>query len=235
MEIFKETAENPKIAKQFSENDRYMRCKGHAISSMANQDLKEINLSECSPLYSFLTRMDFHNNQIETVPEDFFQVLTSLEYLNLSKNRISALPGGIGNQTDLAEIDVSDNQLTSLPADISKLKDSLIYLDISNNPLHDLPECIFACVKLEDLIAENIGVLGNIVNLKNLKELKNLNLGFNSIEKIPDELGDLPLTHLNLSGVPLVPNMNYTSLLMFTKALSRNMVTASIDVRFSTI
>lgn len=228
MDIFKEAANNPKTAAQFIEGDRYMRCKGHAITSMANQELREINLQECAQLYSFMTRIDFQNNQLEKVPDDFFQCLTSLEVLNLSKNKITSLPAGMGDLQDLAEIDVSVNQLSVIPADISKLKDSLVYLDISHNPLHTLPEAVFSCVKLEDLIAENIGVLGDISNLKNLKELKNLNLGYNCIEKISDELGDLPLTQLNLSGVPWVPMTSYPSLVMFSKAISENMVTRKL-------
>lgn len=205
-----------------------MRCKAHAISSMANQDLREINLSDCAQLYSFMTRIDFQNNQIEKIHDDFFECLFALEVLNLSKNKIKELPAGMGKLKDLTEVDVSYNQLTSLPADMADLKDSLIILDISHNPLNGISEAIFKCEKLQDLVAENIGVVSSLAGLKNLKELLNLNLGYNLIENIPEELGDLPLTHLNLSGVPWVPLTSYPSMVMFYKALHENMVTAKI-------
>lgn len=207
-----------------------MRCKGHGVASMANQDLREISLKECSQLYSLMTRMDFQNNALEKIPKDFFECLTALEYLNLSKNKITALPDGIGKLQDLAELDLSYNQFTSLPPDIEELNESLTSLDISHNPLDGIPAGVFKCVKLEDFHAENIGVISDFSAIKNLKVLQTLNLGYNSMEKIPDELGDLPLTHLNLSGVPWVPMTSYPSLVMFTKALSQNIVTGKLTI-----
>lgn len=88
-------------------------------------------------------------------------------------------------------------------------------------------------MKLEELVAENIGVIDDLSPIRNLMALKHLNLGLNHIAKIPEELGDLHLEYLDLSGVPWIPQTTYQSYIAFMKQLNVNHVTRSIDTDVS--
>ena len=122
-------------------------------------------------------------------------------------------------------------RLKTLPADFENVSTSLTSLNISNNHLNDIPASVFKLAKLEELHAENIGVITNLQQLRNLMELKVLNIGLNHIEKIPEELGDLHLEYLDLSGVPWIPATTYQSQIAFMKQLQFNHVTMSIDMK----
>ncbi|WAR15320.1 PATS1-like protein [Mya arenaria] len=223
MDVVNSALKDKDVSKKFVDGDN-IRCIGHANSSLANQDIKEINLAEYSQLYNFLTRIDFQNNQLETLPDEFFTSFVVLESLNLSKNKIEKLPSGIGKLKEITEINVAHNKLTELPSDFAGLKETLLFLDISHNPLNHLPHNVSFLTKLEELHAENVGNV-DLSDVIKLKQLTVLNVGYNLINSIPDQLGELPLEYLNLSGVPWIPESNYPSIVMFTKALSSNNVT----------
>jgi len=63
---------------------------------------------------------------------------SSQSTLDLSYNRLTALPPEIANLTNLTELDLSDNQLTALPPEITKLT-NLTMLRLSDNPLESPP------------------------------------------------------------------------------------------------
>lgn len=110
LEIFNSTLKDEQVLGQFTEGDRYVRCKGHSGSAMINSNLREIPMEEYASVYSFMTRLDFQNNQIQALPEDFFKNFKALEYLNISRNGILELPAGIGSLNELSDLDISSNR-----------------------------------------------------------------------------------------------------------------------------
>jgi Leucine-rich repeat (LRR) protein len=110
MDVFTSTLKDKQVAHLFSEGDLFIRCKGHAGSSMANNNLQEFPVEQFDNVYMFMTRLDFQNNKIKSLPPDLFTKFKALEYLNLSKNNFTEVPKGIGNLTVLTEIDLSSNR-----------------------------------------------------------------------------------------------------------------------------
>ncbi|KAL4233400.1 hypothetical protein ACF0H5_008081 [Mactra antiquata] len=229
LEVFNSCVKSEQLQDLISEGDRYIKCKGHYGSSMANSGLKEIPMDKYSTVYSFMTRLDFQNNEVATLPVNFFQSFKALEYLNLSKNGIAELPAGLGNLTDLSELDLSSNRLTKLPDEIANLSENLTILKISNNELNCIPACVFKLANLEELEAENIGEIKDFSPIRNLMKIRHLNLAYNLISKLPEELGDLHLEYLDLSGVPWIAQTTYQSYFAFMKSLNVNNVTKKID------
>ena len=159
------------------------------------------------PMYNFtnhyhlVVNLDFSSNSLETLPSDFFSSFISLRALNLSNNKLSALPTGIGLCSVIEAIDVSLNRLSNLPQDFGDASKSLQVLNISNNPLFHLHDCVLSGV-LKVLHAENIGIKELPDGIGQLSSLTILNLGGNALTKLPSSFANLlQLTSLDLSGV----------------------------------
>lgn len=134
-------------------------------------------------------------------------VYSYLEELDLSENELEKLPLGFDTSHALVSLDVSKNKLTALPEDFAFLKESLQMLNISDNPFKSMPSVVWQMALLRVLFASNIGKVTNWSDVKNLTELEELSLGANIFDSIPNELGSLHLTYLNLSGVPWFPEL----------------------------
>lgn len=65
--------------------------------------------------------------------------ISSLVYLNLSRNNIEEMPYELGNLENLKQLSLASNGLSHLPASISRLT-GLSELDISANSIKELPE-----------------------------------------------------------------------------------------------
>ena len=105
--------------------------------SMAHGVLREF--PEALFQISTLLQLDFSYNRISafSVPKACAST-SQLQILNLSHNRLTALPASIDALTHLASLDVSDNQLAALPACLWTLP--LTTLNASVNALTAFPE-----------------------------------------------------------------------------------------------
>jgi Leucine-rich repeat (LRR) protein len=66
------------------------------------------------------TKLDLTNKYLSFIPNELF-ALQSLEFLNLSKNKISSIDSKIENLVNLKTLDISDNSLMEIPTEFMKL------------------------------------------------------------------------------------------------------------------
>ena len=199
------------------------------MSIMPNNELREIPKELFDQFYRFMTKIDFSNNNLETLPENIFEKFATLETLNISGNKLESIPDGMKHLHELVHLDISGNTITKLPNDFDSLKDTLVYLNISDNAI-GLPKVVFSLVKLEELLAENVGEISqHLAEIKNLKELQTLNIGKNQTGSLPEGLGDLPLTDLDVSGVPWFTDAQFQSFRAFKQMMYHNHVTKAMD------
>ncbi|KAK3098126.1 hypothetical protein FSP39_016400 [Pinctada imbricata] len=184
-----------------------MRCMGHHLSINLPQDTSESTLDQYKDYLQFLQKIDFHKHGMKELSGNFFSKFTRAEDLNLSENQLQKIPADINMASFLTHLNISKNEITSLPNEIAELKDTLLTLDISHNPLGDLPACVLKLTSLTQLHATNIGKVSSLRGIKYMKDLEVLCIGYNILESIPDELKDLPLVELDISGVPWFPNL----------------------------
>jgi hypothetical protein len=127
--------------------------------------------------YLNLQYLDLSNNKLPAIPPQIGRCV-ELQYLSLKNNLIRELPPEIGKCVNLQQLSLSSNQLTHLPEEIGMLK-NLTELYVNNNNLVEIPSTIGKCLKLRHLDVNNNCLLlfpqeiANCTNLRNLLFLYN--------------------------------------------------------------
>ena len=144
---------------------------------IAQQDVVFFSLESAAAVHpDSVFQLNLSKKKLREFPQEVLNY-KNLTVLNLSKNKLTALPDQFAFP-QLTELDLSKNNFTEFPNVIcnsSKMKNLLM----SRNKLTDLPECI-----------------------GNLKQLENLDLWFNLISVLPESLTQLrKLKTLDLRGM----------------------------------
>nr|XP_026691815.1 leucine-rich repeat-containing protein 57-like [Ciona intestinalis] len=135
---------------------------------------------------------------IEEFPSALLKLSKSLRTLDLSRNKVKALPDAIGNFSVLKSLNISHNRLPMLCDGICKLL-KLESLIASYNMLTALPADISRCKSLKSVVLCGNKLKTVPEQLANLKHLDMLDLSDNQICKIPDTIGNLQAVELNLN------------------------------------
>jgi len=174
-----------------------------------------------------IATLNLQENSLTSLPSSIGH-LTNLEHLNLMDNELTSLPDKMGYCSALRTLECNNNPLSSLPASFIRLV-NLRVVFFYGNAFTSLPSVLGSCVKLKhlgfgDIItkapAEIPDSWSNLTKLEQvsltdckftsvpdficgLGNLINLNLNFNRITRIPDNLEDLNLEELELDQNPL--------------------------------
>ena len=95
---------------------------------------------------SSLETLFLHNNySLTSLPEDMFDGLSSLKFLNMQDNSLTSLPEGVfDGLSSLVALGLYGNQLSTLPEDVFDELSSLTRLFLSNNELTSLSAGVFS-------------------------------------------------------------------------------------------
>ncbi|XP_064190028.1 insulin-like growth factor-binding protein complex acid labile subunit [Anguilla rostrata] len=119
------------------------------------------------------------HNQLTVISSIAFWNLTSLTFLDISKNNIIPENDTLDYVCNLLSLDFSENDIQSIPTDIFQPTPKLVWLNLARNQLKGLPNDI----------------------IRNLRNLTYLDLSFNSIELQNNTFDSLySLNTLILSG-----------------------------------
>ena len=147
--------------------------------------------------FTQLVEIFLYDNKLTEFPPELC-LLSSLQWLQLNKNRLRTLPSDFGQlATNLNMLNLNDNQLQELPPAIGQLT-ALVTLDVKGNRLQTLPAEIFGLTQLRLLnLAENrltrlAPDIGRLVNLEHLK------LEHNPLNEVAQELSFLPRLRLTI-------------------------------------
>ena len=137
-------------------------------------------------------------------PENLQKVSATLRNLDLSNNKLTAIPNWIADFKSLKTLNLSGNLISYLPEDIGQLT-KLENLIVSKNRLSGaLPESLAKLKNLKELDASGNQILIFPVSLAGLNNLNSLDLSSNKISAIPDGLGELKVTELSLNQNQIV-------------------------------
>jgi len=140
--------------------------------------------------------LDLSGNKLKAVPNVIFDLLT-LTRLYLNFNELEELPEDVGKLTGLKEFALAGNKLKSLPISMARLS-SLELLDIGYNSITDASS-LGGCKRLAELFA-TANEFENMKQFYKLRSLESLDLSCNPLTSVPVGIGSLSrLIDLDLS------------------------------------
>ncbi|NXA78884.1 LRCH3 protein, partial [Thryothorus ludovicianus] len=142
------------------------------------------------------TQADLSRNRLSELPGEACHFV-SLETLNLYQNCIRCIPEAVLNLQSLTFLNISRNQLSTLPVYLCNLP--LKVLIASNNKLVSIPEEIGELKQLTELDVSCNEIQTIPPQIGHLKSLRDLNVRRNNLVRLPEELADLPLIRLDFS------------------------------------
>lgn len=125
------------------------------------------------------------------IPLDFIQSCTALRQLRLSHMAIKKVPHSVKSSTTLLRLDISSNRIADLQDAYLDEISGLMELYAQNNRIEKLP---WYFPRMRNLVVLNISnnKFGSIHPVVcQLDALKDLDVSFNNIIELPDELGQL--------------------------------------------
>ncbi|XP_074094011.1 artichoke [Cotesia typhae] len=143
-----------------------------------------------------LQMIDLARNNLAQIPHTIFSSTRNLKELHMSYNTLTELPGSLHGLTSLEFLDLSFNKLTALSSDTLSSLTSLLELKLVRNKIKELSEGAFnrlPRLSFIDLENNDLRVIERNA-IKNLPELQAIRLGKNRIQMIPTgAFTDLPL------------------------------------------
>lgn len=151
------------------------------------------------------TRLDL-SEHLETFPEVIFDLADSLEILNLSGNRLSALPNDLSRLHKLRILFCSDNAFTTIPASLGRCA-NLEMVGFKANRIQHLPAEALP-PKLRWLILTDNQLDAVPVEIGRCSRLQKLMLAGNQLQSLPESLADchrLELLRVSANRLPELP------------------------------
>lgn len=168
--------------------------------------------------------LSFKNAGLETVPREVFEHADTLEALDLSGNRFTALPDELTRLTALRRLFVSNNPIEELPRVLGELPSlemigfkscrlrhvaedalpaKLRWLILSDNQLEQLPESLGQRLRLQKLALAGNRLRALPRSMSQARALELVRVSANELETFPRALLELPrLRWLAFAGNP---------------------------------
>lgn len=189
---------------------------------MDQQELRQLIAQAAAEKW---TELDLSDQKITALPSEIGQLL-SLTKLDLSVNYLTSIPAEIGQLTNLAQLNLRDNQLVAIPPQIGQLT-NLTWLSLRMNELTAIPPEIRRLTNLMKLELNTNQLTAIPPEIGQLSNLTDLSLYSNELTTVPPEIVQLiNLTAISLGSYHLTtvpPEIwsltNLTSLYLFGSSL----------------
>ena len=160
------------------------------LSSNHLMEVGDVGLSSCR---ISIVSLILSNNFISTLNEDDLNWIPTLEILDISHNQISFISeNAFSGVANLKEVDLSGNQLSSLPSNLFNVSLNLEKLSLQNNSLTAIdPELFNGLTNLKVLNLSQNAISSHHLSretLSSLASLKTLDLSFNQLSKLGDDI-----------------------------------------------
>lgn len=138
------------------------------------------------------------NSNLREFPKELFLISGVLRTLDISENKIAMVPATICKFEHMKQLTMNNNRISSLPDSMCKLT-KLESLHCSGNQLSKLPESFSQLVNIRTLVLSDNRLSTFPRWLSAMKHLDVLDLSRNRIVEVPDCVGEITATELNLN------------------------------------
>jgi len=168
------------------------------MENIEELDLSNLDLKDLPKSFTNLHKLkvlDLSYNDFESFPIQVFE-LKNLEVLNLKLSHLDSIPPGIGQLTKLRILILDDNKFSDFPFAVTELN-NLEELSITSSNISFIPKEIRNLKKLKRLDLSSFwsykdkNQISDVSNLMSLINLESLDLDWNKIERLPNELCSL--------------------------------------------
>ena len=177
------------------------------LAGATHLDLRRCALDEFPreifALADTLTMLDLSGNRLRALPDDFSR-LHALRILFCSDNPFETLPAVLGQCTGLDIVGFKANAIAHVPAEA--LPANLRWLILSDNRIASLPESLGACHRLQKLALAGNRLAALPAGIARCDSLELLRLSANRFETLADALPDGLLALPNLTWLAYAGN-----------------------------
>ncbi len=192
----------------------FSRCKLDSMPTVlsvrhwSHLNLSHNNITDFPHIKRFYTlqELDLSHNKIEALPDSIDQYLY-LTKMNLENNQLRKIPDSLQSLSPLKYLNISGNQIKVIPPTIQHLE-NLEEFNFSNNQIKNLPSELFQLSNLRILSFSNNNVSTIHDSLSGLKLLHTLMADRNDIYLFPTAIKDLPalkILHLHYNRIANLP------------------------------
>ncbi len=136
------------------------------------------------------TTVELSNTRIYTEISDIAVQPDSVQYIDFSKMKLTAIPVEVFTCRNLVYLNLNNNKIDSIPPRIGDLK-QLRVLQMAHNKLTHLPAEIGRCDSLRSLILNQNRINDIVPEIGQLSHLAVLDLWGNNVTVLPKEIGRL--------------------------------------------
>ena len=137
------------------------------------------------------------------VEDDAFEGLQSLEYLDISDNKVLSLPAAaLGRLPRLKRLKADYNRIGALSYEILRSVKGLEELSLAYNIIREIPKNTFqdlSSLKILNMYGNKIASIDQETFAGTETKLEYVDMGYNSIEQVADNLNLPALKYLNLA------------------------------------
>lgn len=140
--------------------------------------------------FNNLTTLTLHSNGITTFPEDVFQEMHVLQYLDMKNNALQLPVHVFDPLSNLLTLELGGNQMTTLEVGIFRNLSRLYRLNLWGNNLQNLTQDVFAGLSSLQFLDLSSNKLTSIPAdlFANMPQLRELTLPSNNFTSLPDGL-----------------------------------------------
>lgn len=140
------------------------------------------------PFQNSLQYVNLTQNRLEGLPDSAFIFLKNVQYLHLDFNHISFIsPRAFSNNSQIQHFSLANNRITMFDINKTIVLPNLQYLNLSNNRILSLTSALSNVIPNIICLDLSFNILTTIApfHLQNLTKLKILNVGYGKLQNLP--------------------------------------------------